>query len=165
MAMNTPASALYDAVKASRLAEGLSPEQAAVLAGLMSLAPLTPAQVLAREGEVDNRLYAVVEGSLDIVKHLGTPDETLLVTLKPGDLAHELGFLDGAPRHASLLAPGAARVLVLEREALETLIETDPRVLYRVMCAIARNVHRVQTAMAVQATELTNYIVKQHGRY
>jgi hypothetical protein len=33
------------------------------------------------------------------------------------------------------------------------------------MCAIARNVHRVQTRMALQATELTNYIVKQHGRY
>jgi CRP-like cAMP-binding protein len=163
--MTTPDATLFDAVKTCRLAEGLSAEDTAVLAGLMTLQACAPQQVLAREGEADTRLYAVVDGSLNIVKHAGTPDETLLVTLNAGDLAHELGFLDGAPRHASLLAASAARVLVLEREKLESLIDTHPRVLYRVMCAIARNVHRVQTRMAMQATELTNYIVKQHGRY
>ena len=39
-----------------------------------------------------------------VVRHLGTPDETVLATLYAGDLAHELGFLDGMPRHASLVA-------------------------------------------------------------
>ena len=58
-----------------------------------------------------------------------------------------------------------ARVLVLEREKLESLITTHPMVLYRVMCAIVRTVHRIQTRLSVQASELTNYIVKQHGRY
>ena len=163
--MNSPDATMLEAVKSCRLAEGLSAEEISVLAGLMTLQACTPQQLLAREGEADNRLYAVVQGTLNIVKHVGTPDETLLVELHAGDLAHELGFLDGAPRHASLLASSTARVLVLERERLEILIDTHPRVLYRVMCAIARNVHRVQTRMAVQATELTNYIVKQHGRY
>ena len=163
--MNPSDATLFDAVKACRLAEGFSAQDTAVLAGLMTLQVCEPLQLLAREGEADHRLYAVVQGSLNIVKHAGTPDETLLVTLNPGDLAHELGFLDDAPRHASLQVASAARVLVLEREQLESLIDTHPRVLYRVMCAVARNVHRVQTRMAVQATELTNYIVKQHGRY
>jgi hypothetical protein len=54
---------------------------------------------------------------------------------------------------------------VLEREKLESLIETNPMVLYKVMCAIVRTVHRIQTRLSVQASELTNYIVKQHGRY
>lgn len=163
--MNTPAAALLEAVRACRLAEELSADESAVLAGLMSLEAVQPNQVLAREGSVDNRLYAVVEGSLNIVKHLGTPDETLIVTLQAGNLAHELGFLDGAARYASLLGGSAARVLVLEREKLETLIDTHPRILYRVMCAIVRTVHGVQTKLAMQANELTNYIVKQHGRY
>jgi len=163
--MNKPAASLLEAVRASRLAEGLSDGEINILAGLLRLESVEAKQVLAREGSVDNRLYAVVEGSLVIVKHEGTPDETRLATLKPGDFAHELGFLDGAPRHASLLAESAARVLVLEREKLETLIDTHPWILYRVMCAIVRTVHRVQTRLAMQATELTNYIVKQHGRY
>ena len=163
--MNTPASALVDAVKASRLAQGLDDAQLAVLAGLLTLESVQPHQVLAREGSADNRLYVIVQGSLTIVKHMGTPDETLLVTLNAGDFAHELGFLDGAERYASLLAASAGQVLVLEREKLESLIDTHPRILYAVMCAIVRTVHRVQTRLAMQASELTNYIVKQHGRY
>lgn len=163
--MTSPDPTLYEAVRACPLAVDLTPEQTAVLAGLVSLESFQPKQVLASEGTTDNRLYVVVEGSLGVVKHRGTPDETLLATLKPGDFAHELGFLDGAQRYASLVALNEVRVLVLERERLESLIDTQPRILYRVMCAIVRTVHRIQTRLSVQATELTNYITKQHGRY
>ena len=156
---------LYEAVRNSRLAEELSPEQTAVLAGLLRLELFAAQQVLAREGTVDNRLYAIVEGSLGVVKHMGTPDESLLATLNVGDFAHELGFLDGAERYASLVAATPCRVLVLEREKLESLIETHPRILYAVMCAIVRTVHRIQTRLSIQAAELTNYVFKQHGRY
>lgn len=163
--MNTSPPDLLEAVKTSRLAQDLSPEQAKVLAGLLSLEPVQAQQVLAREGTADNRLYEIVRGSLNLIKHQGTPDETTLATLGVGDFAHELGFLDGAPRNASLVAASAGHVLVLEREKLESLIDTQPRILYGVMCAIVRTVHRVQTRLSLQASELTNYIVKQHGRY
>jgi len=155
----------YEAVRASRLAEELTPEQTAVLAGLLSLETFHAKQVLAREGSADNRLYVVVDGALGVVKHQGTPDETLIATLNGGDFAHELGFLDGAERYASLVAATESRVLVLEREKLESLIDSHPRILYAVMCAIVRTVHRIQTRLSMQATELTNYIFKQHGRY
>jgi len=131
----------------------------------MSLKSYAARDVLAREGAADNHLYVVVDGSLGVVKHLGSSDETLIATLGADDLAHELGFLDGAERYAALVAQTDARVLVLERERLESLIDTHARVLYRVMCVIVRTVHGVQTRLAMQATELTNYIVKQHGRY
>ena len=163
--MTTPIPARLDDVKASRLAQGLREDEVRVLAGLLTQESYASQQLLASEGSVDNRRYAIVEGSLQLVKHKGTPDETLLATLNVGDFAHELGFLDGAERYASLIAGSATRALVLEREALESLIETHPRILYHVMCAIVRTVHRVQTRLAMQATELTNYIVKQHGRY
>ena len=163
--MNPPDAVLLQAVKASRLAEGLNDEQVSVLAGVLTLQPVQAHEVLAREGSTDNRLYAIVQGSLVIVKHIGTPDETTLATLQAGDFAHELGFLDGAQRYATLQAASAGQVLVLEREKLECLIDVHPRILYAVMCAIVRTVHRVQTRLAMQATELTNYVVKQHGRY
>jgi uncharacterized protein YbjT (DUF2867 family)/CRP-like cAMP-binding protein len=163
--MNNPDAVVYEAVKASRLAEGLDEQQVSVLARLLRLQAVQPQELLAREGNSDNRLYVVVQGSLVIVKHLGTPDETTLATLQPGDFAHELGFLDGAARYASLQAASAGQVLVLEREQLESLIDSQPRILYAVMCAIVRTVHRVQTRLAMQASELTNYVVKQHGRY
>ena len=163
--MTMPDLAIHDAVQACHLAEGLDAVQLALLAGLMSLQPCQAQQVLAAEGEVDDRLYVIVSGSLTLVKHLGTPDESVLATLSAGDFAHELGFLDGTPRYASLVAARAAQVLLLERSALERLIDNDPRLLYAVLRAIVRSVHRVQTRLTLQATELTNYVVKQHGRY
>ena len=163
--MNATHSALHDALRDSRLAQDLAPEQLGVLATVVSLADYRAKDVLAREGASDNHLYAVVEGSLGVVKHLGTPDEIQIATLHVGDFAHELGFLDGAQRYASLVASSGTRVLVLEREGLESLVDTHPRIVYAVMRAIVRTVHQVQTRLSMQAMELTNYIVKQHGRY
>ncbi len=157
--------ALLAAVQACPLAQDLSPEQTFLLAGLLRLEAVAPGQVLAREGSSDNRLYMVVDGALGVVRSVGTPEETLIATLNAGDFAHELGFLDGSERYASLVASTAARVLVLDREQLESLVDNQPRLLYKVMCAIVRTVHRVQTRLAMQAAELSNYVFKQHGRY
>jgi ribosome-associated toxin RatA of RatAB toxin-antitoxin module/CRP-like cAMP-binding protein len=163
--MNTIDPQFLETVRKSPLAQDMSADEAAVLAGVLSLQSLPAKQVLAREGSSDNRLYAVVSGSLAIVKSLGTPDEEPILTLNAGEFAHELGFLDGAERYASLVAASDAQVLVLEREQLESLIDTHPRVLYRAMCAIVRAVHRVQARQSMHASELSNYISKQHGRY
>ena len=163
--MNTTATTLHDAVRTSRLAAELDADQAAVLAGLMTLETCAPGQVLSREGSVDNRLYVVVDGTLSVVKNLGSTDETLLVTLQSGDFAHELGFLDGTEQYASLVATAGSQVLAFERSRLESLIDTHPLILYRVMCAIVRTVHRIQARQSMQAAELTNYVFKTHGRY
>ena len=163
--MNTTTSRLLAAVSASPLAQDLSPEQAAVLAGVMREESHPAGAVLAAEATADTSLYVITEGALGVVKSNGTPDQQLLVTLGVGDLVHELGFLDGNERFASLVARSKMRVLVLDKAGLEGLIDSQPRVVYGVLRAIVRTVHRVQTKLAVQASELTNYIVKQHGRY
>jgi len=164
--------AVLEAVRASPIARALTEEQSRVLAGLVNLRSWQRGDVLAQEGTVDDRLIAIVSGSVAVMKHRGTPDESLLVTLHAGDLAHELGFLDhelgfldGTPRNASLVAVDAVRVLVLTRKALESVVDSEPRVVYEVMCAIVRSAHRVQARLSVQAVELMNYVFKQHGRY
>ena len=163
--MNAPAISIPDALRKSPLAAGLSSQELEVLCGLVGSQVLAAGEVFAREGTVDDRLVVVVSGTLDVVRHPGTPHETVLATLRPGDLAHELGFLDGVPRFATLVATGEAQVLLLERGRLESLIDSDPRVLYAVMRAILRTTHALQTRLSMQASELMNYVAKQHGRY
>jgi CRP-like cAMP-binding protein len=163
--MNAPAIPIPEALRNGPLGAELSPGQVEVLSGLVSSQALAAGGVLAREGTVDDRLVVVVAGALDVVRHRDTPQETVLATLRPGDLAHELGFLDGAPRFATLVATGATQILLLPRESLESLVETEPRVLYAVMRAILRTTHALQTRLSMQASELMNYVAKQHGRY
>ena len=88
-----------------------------------------------------------------------------LNVLTKGDLVGELAFLDSRPHYAALRALGPTRVLNLERQALEKLLDSQPRIVYQVMRAIFRVVHGIMHRMSLQQVELTNYIYKQHGKY
>lgn len=153
------------ALQASRLATDLSPDECRVLSTLFSVHDLADADVLVREGKADNHLHVVASGVLGVVRNADTDARVIIATLGPGDLAGEMGFVDGTERHASLVALGGARVLGLEREKLESLLNTHPVIVYHVMRAIIRTVHQLQRRLSLQAVELQNYIYKQHGRY
>ena len=73
--MPPPDLAVIEALRASPIARALTAEQSQVLAGLVSLRSWQRGDVLAQEGTVDDRLLAIVEGSIAVVKHRGTPDE------------------------------------------------------------------------------------------
>jgi ribosome-associated toxin RatA of RatAB toxin-antitoxin module/CRP-like cAMP-binding protein len=156
---------MFEALRPTKLAVELSDEQCKRLAAAMQLRDLGEGEVLVKEGDDDHHFYLIVSGKLGVVKSVGTPDQVTLNTLAAGDFAGELSWLDGSRRYASLVSMGQTRVLGLEREKLEALLDTDPQVVYRVMRAIVRAVHQIQRQLYMQQGELTNYIYKQHGRY
>ena len=157
--------ALMEALRGSRLGTELSAEEVRILAPNLAFRDLAEGDVLVGEGTSDNHLYAIVRGSLGVVRNAGRPDRVHLLTLCAGDLVGELSFLDETPHYASLVAVGATRVFGLEREQLEALLSAHPEIVYRVMRAIVRTVHEIQRRISMQTTELTNYIYKQHGKY
>jgi CRP-like cAMP-binding protein len=157
--------ARIDALRATRLAAELSDDECRVLANLVTLRDLKQGEVLAQEGTVDNHLYVVLSGALGVVKKAGTPDALTINTLAAGDFVGEMGFMDGSELYASKVALAECRVLGLEREKLESLLDSHPRIVYRVMRAIIRVVHQITRRLSMQQVELSNYIFKQHGRY
>jgi CRP/FNR family cyclic AMP-dependent transcriptional regulator len=155
----------FQALRGTKLAVELTDDQCRTLARLVTLHDLEQGGVLAREGTVDNHIYVILEGHLGVVKNAGTADAITINTLAPGDFVGELGFMDGSEAYASKVALGRTRVLGLEREKLESLLESDPVIVYRVMRAIIRVVHQIQRRLSMHQVELSNYIYKQHGRY
>ena len=155
----------YDALKASKLGPELSDQQLDTLASLIAFRDLADGEVLVAEGKSDNHLYVLVQGALGVVRGAGKPEALTLFTLTAGDLIGELSFIDATPHYASLVALGPTRVFGLEREKLESLLDSHPQVVYRVMRAIVRTTHQIQRRLSMQSVELTNYIYKQHGRY
>ncbi len=155
----------FDALRSTRLATELTDEQCRVLAASVTLRDLKQGEVLSKEGTVDNHLYVVLTGTLGVVKGVGTAAAVTVNTLSAGDFVGEMGFMDGTELYASKVALGDTRVLGLEREKLELLLDAHPRIVYRVMRAIIRVVHQIQRRLSMQQVELSNYIYKQHGRY
>jgi len=156
---------VLDTLRASSLAAELTDAQCRTLAGLVTLRHCTEGEVVVREGTSDSHLYLIVAGSVTVARAAGTPEEVVLFTLGRGDTIGELSFLDDNVHFASVVSHGATTLLALERERFESLLGTDPQILYRVMRAIVRRVHQQQHRLSAQATELTNYITKTHGRY
>jgi CRP/FNR family transcriptional regulator len=155
----------FDALRASRLATELTDEQCHTLAALITLRELADGEVLVREGTAHTQLYVVLAGSLAVARGAGTPEEVSLFLLGAGDMVGELSFLDDNVHYASTVSRGASRVFGLERRHLESLLDTAPHIVYRVMRAIVRRVHQNQHRLSAQLGELTNYVYKQHGRY
>ena len=57
--------------------------------------------------------------------------------LGPGHLIGEMGLLDGSPRSASCIAMSELRCAILTREALNQLLNDDPRTAAKLMMAIS----------------------------
>ena len=153
-----------DALRLSPLATELTPAETKVLADLVRIRVLKDGEVLLAEGARDGLLHVVVNGRIDVLKD-GAHGRTLLHTVEPGDLVGELSFMDDEPRYAALVASGTTEVLVLDRRDFETLVETEPRVVYKVMRAVMRVAHKVQRRLSLQMRDLENYLYRTGAKY
>ena len=154
-----------EALKTSKLGPELTEQQLDTLAPYVTFRDLADGEVLVAEGTSDNHLYGLMSGALDVVRNAGKPEAVTLFAMSGGDLVGELSFIDATPHYASLVASGPTKVFGLEREKLESLLDSHPQIVYRVMRAIVRTTHQIQRRLSMQSVELTNYIFKQHGRY
>ncbi len=149
----------------SPLGKELSRQQCERLAGVVSARGLEPDMFLLEEGHADDALYVVVSGTLEVVKATGGAAWATLQLLREGDMAGELGFIDGVEHSASIRALTNTEVFSLSRKDLESLLHEDPDLIYKVMRAVIRTVHGILRRMNLQYVEMSNYISKQHGRY
>jgi len=152
-------------VQQSSLGGELSATEAEVLGALFRVRELANDEFLIEEGTTDSELHVLLTGKLDVVKHAGSDEITSLAVLREGDLAGELSFIDGHQHTVGLRALGDSQVLSLSREDFEKIVDEQPRLVYKVMRAIARSTHRIVHRMNSEFIELNNYIFKQHGRY
>ncbi len=151
-------------VRGSSICSELSDAECDILARVAKRRSLKGDEILIEEDQVDNCLYVVSTGALEVCRRAGG-DWVSLHVLKAGDIAGELGFIDGQPHSANLRAIGPTEVFILERTQFESLLDTNPKVMYGVMRTILRTVHSILRRMNLQYIELSNYITKQHGRY
>jgi CRP-like cAMP-binding protein len=151
-------------IKQSKIGLELTDKQCAVLAELVQFSEHADGEVVVQEGAKDDKLRVVLSGALAVAKKSGD-DWLRLNVLTAGDLAGELAFMDSMPRYAALVAVGPTKVFSLQRSALESLLERDPHIVYRVMRAVARFAHQVLTRSGMQMAELTSYVYKSGAKY
>jgi CRP-like cAMP-binding protein len=93
--------------------------------------------VAVRAGEIDRSFFIISRGSFEVVVPTENGPRRARV-LEPGDLFGEVGFFDGLPRSADVVALEDAEALVLTQAAFQRLRLTHPRLALRFVLDLGR---------------------------
>jgi len=96
-----------------------------------------PGEYAVRRGEVDRSFFIISRGSFEVL----VPTEGIskrVRLLQAGDLFGEVGFFDGKPRSADVVALEEAEALVLTQAAFQRLRLTHPRLALRFVLDLGR---------------------------
>ena len=155
---------IADVLAQSTLGAELTADECAALAAAMGVEPVPAGRTLVQEGGERRTLFVLADGRLNVCKDVNGQEETVY-QMRIGEVAGTRAFIDGSPRKAALCTHTDSLVLTLEPEAFEGLIETHPRLVYKVMRAIFRITHSNLMRVNLESAELRNYMMKTGGRY
>ena len=94
-------------------------------------------EVVFKEGDPGDVMYAVIEGSVDIV--LG---DTVLETVESGGLVGELALVDSGPRSASAIVRAPAELARVDEREFVFLVQEHPTFALQVMRILAERIRR-----------------------
>jgi CRP-like cAMP-binding protein len=138
------------------------------LAGIMTVHDYKAGEYLMRPG--DNRLEKTLmilgTGEVEATAAVRGEKATLHL-LQPGDIAGIITFVGGDATQisATVLVKQDSKVILLERARFESLLNSNPAIVYYVMRGLVRHVHGIVRRMNMQSVEMTNYIHRSGGRY
>ena len=160
-------SLVIDTLRTSTITEELNDAEVEIIAGLFEVQDFKSGQAIVQPGtEQPDNLYILARGEIQ-VNIQSNEGKAAIHVLKPGDLAGIITFAGGTSEHisATLSAVGNTQVLSMPKAKFETLINSHPMIVYKVMRGVVRDVHGIVRRMNAQSAELSNYIYRIHGRY
>lgn len=111
----------------------LSDEVVADIAKSVEEVSYPDATVIFREGDRADRFYIVIDGAVQVWKGFGSRAAELLAIHGTGHLFGEMALVDDMPRSATVVAEEGVRLLYLNREAFNSLLERDVQVAFSLM--------------------------------
>jgi Tfp pilus assembly protein PilZ len=98
------------------------------MARIMVKEKFRPGDAVFEEGDVGDKMYVIIKGSVDIVKMSDKGTSQVLVTLKRGDFFGEMSLIDDAPRSAGALAAEETTLLSINKKEFHLLLDNSPTI-------------------------------------
>ena len=98
----------------------------------------TPGQIVFNEGDAGDKMYAVIDGTVDIVKNGKVIDSA-----GPDHIIGEMALIDHAPRSASAIAHTACRLVPVDQKRFTFLVQQTPYFSIQVMRVMADRLRRL----------------------
>jgi len=109
------------------------------LAATLRVVDLGPDEVLFQEGEPGESLYIILEGQLQVLLALGTPDERQLAVFGPGEFIGEMSLLiPGRARTASVRSVHSSRLWMMTHADFDGLLIRQPKLAYTIVQTLTK---------------------------
>jgi CRP-like cAMP-binding protein len=121
----------------------LTPKEARTVVAYMQPHRIAEGTTFIREGDKEHTdfMLLLLDGEVTIETIVVSRTEPITMTvLGPGSIIGEMGILDGAPRSASCTATTDLRCAILSRDALNRLMNDDPRTAAKLLLAVSTRI-------------------------
>jgi CRP-like cAMP-binding protein len=96
-------------------------------------------QILIREGEIQQKIFWILEGEVYITRKMGDKYK-VLATLGKGELIGEMSFFDKSVRSATVIAKGAVNALEFSKEDFSDIYAASPMWTRRLLVSLAKRI-------------------------
>lgn len=159
---------IMNILRNSDLTSELRDAEIEVLASIITVHDYKAGEYLLRpdDTKLEKTLMILGAGEVEATATVRGEKATLHL-LQPGDIAGIITFAGGDATQisATVQVKKDSKVLLLERSQFESLLNSNPAIVYYVMRGVVRHVHGIVRRMNMQSVEMSNYIHRTGGRY
>ncbi|WP_211331405.1 Crp/Fnr family transcriptional regulator [Flaviflexus salsibiostraticola] len=131
-----------------QLFAGLSEEDQAQLAELMTEETLRRGESLFHEGDSGEHLFIIVDGKIKLGHAADDGRENLIAILGPGEIIGELSLFDKGKRSTSATAVAPTTLLALSHVDLMRFIDGNPDMAKHMLAQLAQRLRKTNEQMA-----------------
>lgn len=109
------------------------------LAETLSVREVPPGTILFQEGDVGDHFYIIIQGQIEVIKALGTPEERFIGTRGPGEFVGELSLINRAGlRMASVRSLGPAHLWEMSHDEFDALLHRQPSMAFELINVLSQ---------------------------
>ena len=121
------------------LFNGLPEDEITKLTETLRVLEVPPETVLFQEGEVGDRFYIIIQGQIEVIKAIGTPEERLIGVRGSGEFIGELSLINRAGlRTASVRSLGPAHLWEMSHEEFDDLLHRQPMMAFELIDVLSQ---------------------------
>ena len=140
-------------LKKNDLFKELDETELIAVAALTKTRKATKNTFIINEGDDENCMYIIKQGTVNVVVANEEGKEMILTTLRPGDQFGELSLLDAQPRSASVISNEKCEFLVIHKAPFYKLLEENPVIsinIIKFLCAKVRFITFIAEGLALR---------------
>lgn len=136
----------------------LTDKEVATIATVVKKKDFKVGETVFKESEDGHSIYVIKRGEVKACKTAPDGELFTLTIMKDGDIFGEMSFLDGRPRSATIVAVSDLETYMIEKADFETLVDGNPRIIYKLLKNIVFTIHSIVRGMNSRYLEMINYM-------